>query len=200
MQFSPVMRVLLLVSLLVVGASSETNAQSYSSGTGLTALACYVQADAEGLEEHKAVDLCLGAPSSAPALCYQAAEDQLALDDSLIVQLCRGAASTAPVQCAVQLEPQNTSSQYVPYCAAQPWPVVPNVNPGIAACFQLANDTTSLSDDEAARLCRGSTDTSPVDCFQQGTDQTSLDDSNLVTLCAPTMLYSPTSPLPGYGY
>jgi hypothetical protein len=163
----------------------------------MTALACYVRAEAGGLETNKAVDLCVGAYSIAPALCFEAAVDTLNIDDSKAVQLCRGTTSNAPVACAEQLEFEQPSTQFVPYCAALVWPIVPNPAAGTAACFQAGTDDTNLTDAEVARLCRGSTDTSPVACYRAGEDQTMLDDRDLVTLCAAVMIYSPTAPVPG---
>jgi hypothetical protein len=197
------MRALVIAPTLILAfaaCSSETKAQPNQApdvGSGTAALTCYVRADARGLERPKAIDLCLGAASVAPALCFEAVVDRVDLDDTLAVNLCRGATSTEPAGCAERLEGRDLpSSEIVRYCAALGWPIIAVPTGGSSACLEVGMDRTQLTDQEVIRLCRGSTDASPIDCFEAGEDATSLTDHDVVTLCAKVMVDAPGSPLP----
>ena len=51
------------------------------------------------LSEEEIHHLCFGARTDGPAICYEAASDQLTLSNVEAIRLCRCAASERPVSC-----------------------------------------------------------------------------------------------------
>jgi hypothetical protein len=150
---------------------------------------CFDYADDQvRLSQQLALDLCLGAPSDAPARCAESVIGALDIADAQAVQLCRGASSTVPAQCADRLDDLDyTDLQIVQFCQAQPYPLVPTPGGGSPECVAAADAQTTLSGSDIVRLCAGSTSTAPVVCYETGDDATTLADRELITLCASTV-------------
>jgi hypothetical protein len=147
---------------------------------------CYVAATNNDLSTNRAVNLCAGAVSDAPAACVAAAQDRiLTISDADVVRLCARATSTEPATCAARLDDTTTLSlrRIVSYCAASQWPYVPARSPGAPACVENALERTTLSDGQAVRLCQGARTTAPVACFERGDERTTLSSQRLITLC-----------------
>lgn len=162
-------------------------------GSSTASVACYVRAESIGLERGKAIDLCIGASSVAPAQCFDEAVDEVGLSDLQAVRLCRAASSARPAACAARLEDSGFEDrEIVRYCAALAWPLVPPAAPGSPACVQAGLDRTFLTEREIVRLCRGSTSPAPIDCFEAGDARTFLSDRDIVRLCAAVVPGAPT--------
>jgi hypothetical protein len=178
-----------LLAALLLAPIPTARAQAVGDGLQQEApVACYLEADrATELSDGSRVQLCVGAPSEAPASCAVMAREQIdGVTDADAIQLCTRANSTLPAACASRLA--NTTnlskSSIVRYCAASRWPVVPAKTPAAPACIERALDRTTLSDSEALRLCRGARSTAPARCFERGVDETSLSTTQLVELCS----------------
>jgi hypothetical protein len=188
-------KILLCVALIEVGSAAMVPAQPVTrQAAAFAPVQCFAYAtDAESLTNADAVRLCTGAISDAPARCYQAASDSVDFLGVELVRMCAMATSTAPAQCAERLDDTTalTNGAIARYCAAQQWPVVPAQNAGSPACVEEATDETSLTDQQAFQLCRGSTSSAPLACYRAGTANLSLSDFELVRLCAAVVPYPP---------
>lgn len=51
------------------------------------------------------------------------------------------------------------------------------------ACYQIADDRTTLSRDQAMRLCAGAANAVPVDCFLEADRRLMVSDDYNITLC-----------------
>jgi hypothetical protein len=178
---------------LVAGAAATAHGQPPSGdAASLGPIRCYISAtEGSYLENLKAKQLCTGAVSEAPASCYAEAAYRARLTDQDAARLCQAATSTAPALCAERLDETTalgSSSQIVDYCAALRWPMFPAPTGGSPQCIEAALSRTTLSDQEAARLCSGATTAGPVACYELGNDQTTLSDDDLVDLCTPVVI------------
>jgi hypothetical protein len=158
---------------------------------------CYESADDAGLERRKAIRVCLGAISDAPARCAGEAIDRIGLSDEAAIRLCRTARSMAPVTCARRLAGIGLEDrELVGYCTALAWPLVASRGAGAPACVRAGLDRTQLGEGDVLRLCGGSTSLAPIECFELGDDATSLGSKDLVDLCAPVSVSAPVAVRP----
>ena len=149
-------------------------------------LECYEIADKEGLANTSSIQLCAGAISSAPGVCYAIEDNENDLSTTQILDLCTNATSTEPNACFEELQADGTltNEQMIDYCATR-CPIGPapsEVNN--ASCLAVALEVTSLSDQMATELCMRSVTTAPVECYIQGEDTAALTTEQLVDLCA----------------
>ena len=178
-----------MLLLLAVAAAAPSLA------TDIGPLGCYVGASRAGLDNASSKQLCIGATSAAPALCFANAVAGGVLTQYQAVQLCTYATTDAPVTCVAQLQATTgfTTSYIVGYCAALQWPLLPPPEGGSADCINAAK-TTGITDNQSIQLCQGSSSTAPAQCLSRGRDVTGLSDQDLVELCAPAMPYPSTTP------
>lgn len=193
------------LSLAILARSSPAPAQPRAPGeSGIGSIACFVRAEATGLESQNALELCIGAASEAPALCFDEAVDRVGLSDVQAVPLCRATRSIDPALCAENLDDIGfEDTEIVGYCAAVGWPLIPAPTAGAPSCVQAGLDRTFLTEEELVRLCRGSISAAPIDCFEAGDDAILLDARDIVTLCSAVVIGSPTPygiTVPGLGY
>jgi hypothetical protein len=185
------------LALIALRAHVVDAQQSRELRTGAEPVSCYRRASDAGLERLKALRLCVGASSDAPARCFDEAVDRIGLSDLQGIRLCRAATSIAPATCAERLDDRGFEDlEIVDYCAALRWPLVPPGTMGTPACVQAGLDRTSLTEPQVIRLCRGSSSSASIDCFEIGDDTTLLSDRDLVALCAPVVIGTPGRLLP----
>jgi hypothetical protein len=152
---------------------------------------CFLRAEGTGLAGMYARQLCVGAATLAPAVCFEQAAHQIGLSDLQAVQLCRMATSTAPAQCAAQLDTTLLANdQLVSYCAAFAGLLAAPSGTGSPACLQHAL-RQGLSTVQATTLCRGSDSAAPVACYQWGKSNALVTDRDLIDLCAPIAVWAP---------
>lgn len=185
---------LLVFIALAIGAVGRARGQPDDDGAALAPVRCHQAADdATLMGRPSLLDLCAGARSAGAATCAAEAEARTTLSDPQIVQLCRRADSAEPVRCFARLDDETDlgTPQRIRYCAASRAPLVAPDGPGDPACLARAADDTTLSERDAARLCRGAAGDGPARCFLLGDDVTLLSARSLVRLCAPLVERQP---------
>jgi hypothetical protein len=186
-----------LAAMLAMGLVVTAFAQTAPQVDPYAPIRCYDRVDrVENLEHLKAMELCTGAVSEAPADCYSDAEALLQFVDDDIVRMCRMATSRAPAECAAHLDETTplVEQEIVDYCAALQWPLVAPPTGGTPECVEAALDRTTLTENRALQLCRGSSTPDPVDCFITGDNQLNLTEDDLVQLCSLVVAYPYVQP------
>ena len=173
---------------LVLASACQREAVAQVVDDPLSPIGCFKIVDDRGVASTTVIDLCAGATSIAPGLCYAAALDCCNLTSQQILQLCWGATSTDPLDCYRLLDAEGdlTNSQIIGYCAAS-CPLGPA--PAQAShpwCVKTALDRTNLTTQMVGELCRNARSAGPVECFLVGRSISRLAESELVRLCAQT--------------
>lgn len=141
--------------LLVVGSAAcakATDAQVVERDP-VGPIRCYLVADSAGLTSSWAQLLCAGAPSDAPARCFQAADAGNQLSESQSIALCYGATSTAPADCAKQRAAENrlSNQSIINECSARGAGIARSSD--VIACLVQGRASLQLSDYEIRELC-----------------------------------------------
>lgn len=172
---------------LAAGAACQREAAAQVVDDPLAPIACFEIIDARNIASETALDVCAAATSSAAGQCFAGALDRHhELSSQKIVQLCQRATSLEPLTCYERLAAEQTltEDQILAYCTtscpAGPAPA----QSSDPACFALALERTTLSDQTIGELCLFSRSPGPAECFLQGQAVTELSDQQLVRLCA----------------
>src|SRR5262245_12225696 len=118
-------------------------------------LACYILVTRDyGLTNANAKQLCIGAPSDAPARCFLQASRLGPITDAYGIQLCTAATSDAPVRCFVGIGNRTglVTANTVAYCQALRWPLVVPPTTGSAACVDAAT-AIGLATQQVVDVC-----------------------------------------------
>ncbi|MDB4955802.1 MAG: hypothetical protein JWO36_3371 [Myxococcales bacterium] len=172
------------VFIAIVITSRDSDAQIPEDP--LAPVRCVRLATDRNLSTQSALELCAGAASDAPALCFAMAHDRGDLTEGEGVMLCQQATSTRPVECYDDLDRTTLFSDYtiVEYCAPSCGYNYPTEgsDPG---CVRAALERYQISEQQALTLCQGSTSAAPATCLDAGESETQLSDNQLIDLCAP---------------
>ena len=188
------------VALLAAGYQHTAVAQVVDDP--LAPIECYNLVSPRGVSIQQAMELCSGATTSAPGRCFATAFDtRHDLTTSQMISLCQAATSLEPFACFQELDAQGTltDNQMIDYCATKCPLGPPPEQSRDPQCMGQALERTTLTDRQAADLCRNARNAGPVECFMVGEATTGISESQLLTFCAQI----PSCQAPGttgYGY
>jgi len=201
----------LLVAFVLLALAARTSHAQVVQPSGADpygALRCFDVATDGGLPTQLATSLCVGSSGLAPIACFEQVSDTLAFSDLSAVRLCQQATSLAPAVCADRLDDTEelVEDEIVAFCTAATYALVPASGGGAPQCVEAALEETLLTENDAVRLCAGSSDVQPVACYQVGeAELPDAADEQLIELCSlwvlatPGTLYYYGQPSGGYG-